>query len=231
MIPLRPLLAAAATLGLVSTAVPSSAASLAGYGFRAGAASSTIHGGLRDLVGSEPRIGFAGAFFARYSLGGLLSVQPEFGWSSKGDEGSFTVDATPVQFETRLDYLEIPVLLRLDIPTGWFLEPHALAGSGVGIRTGSSVVVNAALPPLTAARSPRVQQANIFENVGTFDNPRFRTFDWSAIAGGGLALGRGPLRFVIDSRYTLGLVGIVPDTDRSWGSNGSWTTTLGIEWR
>jgi hypothetical protein len=98
----------------------------------------------------------------------------------------------------------------------------------MAIRTGSSQEID--LAALPAGPGPaKVQFANIFENVGTFDNPNFRNVDWNVVGGGGLAYGRSSLRFVLDTRYELGLAGIYPDSKRSWAHNGAWITTLGVE--
>lgn len=237
----RLLLASAATLGLVSTAVSAAAGSIAGFGFRTGVASSSFLGEYDDAVGSESRTGFATAMFCRFPLSRLLSIQPELAWTSKGDQGelAFTYvptggpSITPVtighSFEHRIDYLEIPVLLRLGAPNGSLFEPWLIMGPGVAFRT--SYVVGTKVRPLASASDARIRRANIFEDVGTFDNPHYRDVDWSVIAGGGLALGRAPFRIVVDSRYALGLVGTFAGADRSFAHNGSWVTTLGIEIR
>jgi outer membrane protein with beta-barrel domain len=241
-LPTRVALAAVA-LGLSSTAVPAAAGPLI-YGFRTGAASSSIRGDYADAFTSDARIGFAGSMFARYRLGSWLSLQPEVGWVSKGEQTSNSViyrsmggpvqnQTIDYQYDTRLDYLEIPVLLRADIPTGWFLEPYVLAGSGVGFRTGSSVTFDftstpaSALPPGPA----KVRHAAIFEGVGTLSNPRFENVDWSVIGGGGVTMGRGPIRIVMDARYTHGLAGIYQTMSASGAHNASWAATLGIELR
>ena len=147
--------------------------------------------------------------------------------------GPIQYETIVFQYDTRLDYVEIPLLLRADIPTGWFFEPYVVAGSGVGFRTGSSVTFDvtstpaAPLPPGPA----RVRHANIFEDVGTLGNPNFENVDWSVIGGGGITLGRGPIRIVMDARYTHGLAGIYQSIDASGAHNASWAATLGIELR
>ena len=227
-----------AMIAVVAIVAPAAATSAPLYGFRMGAAASSIHGQYDDFFHSKARLGFATAAYARFPLGGHLSFQPEVGWASKGDEAALAITFVPPggpptpetiesSFETRIDYVEIPLLLRLDIPTGWMFEPYVLGGPGVGFRTGSSRTV--AFEPSTLNASGRLQRARIFEGVGTFDDPHFENVDWSAIAGAGLMFGRGPIRIVLDSRYTLGPVGIMPDTDRGTAYNGSWATTLGIE--
>lgn len=239
-LPIRSALVVA--LGLSSTAVPAVAGPLI-YGFRTGAASSSIRGYYADAFTSDARIGFAGSMFARYRLGSWLSLQPEVGWVSKGEQTSYSITYMPIggpvqyqtidyQYDTRLDYLEIPVLLRADIPTGWFFEPYVLAGSGVAFRTGSSVAFDftstAASPPPGPAS---VRHAAIFEDMGTLGNPRFENVDWSVIGGGGVTLGRGPIRIVMDARYTHGLASIYQSIDASGAHNTSWAATLGIELR
>ncbi|HEY2954505.1 MAG TPA: porin family protein [Candidatus Eisenbacteria bacterium] len=226
MIRARFLLASAVALGFASTAAPAAAAALAGYGFRSGTAIARFHGEYGDLIDSESRVGFTGGLVARFKLSPLLSVQPEIGWVSKGDEG----DLPGLHYEHRLDYLEIPVLLRLGLPTGPSVEPFLLAGPGLGIRTGSGVKLESRTSP-SAPAATGVQPAIIYERVGTFDGPRFRSQEWSAIGGAGLALGRGPLRIVLDTRYALGLTGILEGADRSWAHNRAWITTLGFELR
>jgi len=237
MIPIRSLLVPAAALGLVSAAVPARAISVAGYGFRMGIAAARIHGDYGDASGSQRRVGFACASFARVPVSGPLSLQPEIGWASKGADDNFTgtvsgggyQETFGFPIEHRIEYLEIPILLRVDVPTGSWLEPHFLMGPEVAIRTGGDRVTGPYT--FTIQPSPRVQGARIFEEVGTVDNPRYRNVDWSMIGGVGLALGRAPLRIVVDSRYALGLAGIFPDSDRSLAHNGAWITTLGIELR
>ena len=241
MNPTRFLLVSTATLGLVSIGGPAAAGSMAGYGFRTGVAASSLLGDFDDTVGSDARTGFSAAMFCRFPLTHVLSIQPELGWTSKGDQGEldFTYvppsgPPTPVtignSFEHRIDYLEIPVLLRIGAPNGSAFEPYLLVGPGVAFRTGSDMEVEIATTGAGAANA-RIRAANIFENVGTFDSPHYRDVDWSAIAGGGLAWGRASFRVVLDTRYALGLAGTFANADASFAHNGSWVTTLGIELR
>jgi hypothetical protein len=239
--PIRSALAIAA-IGILSAAVPASASRLAGYGLRTGVALSGTEGDNSEWYTADPRPGFAGGLFARFSLGSWLSLQPEFGWASKGAKGSFSVtsmstggpvqyETYDVQFEDRRDYFEIPLLVRADIRTGWFLEPYVIGGPGVAFRTGSDRSVSFTSTTQNVPASAKVRYARIFENVGTFDDPRFETVDWSVIGGAGFSLGRGPLRVVMDARFTQGLSGIYSSVDASGAPNASWAATLGIELR
>jgi len=242
MIPTRLLVVSATALGLASAAVTATAGSIAGYGVRTGVAASTIHGDHADALGSGARMGFSGSLFCRFSLGRMLSVQPELGWTSKGEQRDLGITYTPttgpdltpqtltLSYDRRIDYLEIPVLLRLGFPNGSSFEPYLLGGPGVAFRTGSGLELQSTSTAIASGYG-HIQRATIFEGAGTFDDPHYRDVDWSAIAGGGLAWGRAPLRVVVESRYALGLAGVFADTDRSVAHNGSWITTLGIELR
>src|SRR5262245_45540317 len=242
MISTRQLLVSAAALVLAAAVAPATAGSITGYGVRTGVAASTIHGDVGVTIPSESRAGFSGSLFCRFSLSRLFSIQPEVGWTSKGDQGDLgitfiptagpvvTPQAITMSFERRIDYLEIPLLLRVGMPNGSAFEPYLLAGPQVAFRTGSGMDSQFSGAPV-AMGARRIRPARIFEQVGTFDDPHFRNVDWSAIAGGGLAVGHAPFRVLVESRYALGLVGIFPDTDRSVAHNASWITTVGIELR
>lgn len=227
MIPLRARAISAAVAALLSIAAPALAASLAGYGFRTGFASSSIHSSWNahpadgEPIGSGSRSGFAFALFARFPLGRVLSLQPEIGWTSKGDEGYSQIEPTPPQVsnthvEARIDYVGIPVLLRLEVPTGSF-RPYLLAGPEVAFRTHSSQVLSA-----------WIWGDAVYEQV-TIEHPEFRDVDGSLIGGGGLTVGSGRLRAVVECRYALGLVSIYPEGQQAQAYNGAWITTLGIE--
>jgi hypothetical protein len=242
MIPNRFLLVSVATLGLASSADPAAAGAPVSFGFRTGVASSSFLGEYDDAVGSDSRTGFATAMFCRLPLSRLFSIQPELAWTSKGDQGELAFTYIPTggpslapvtisnPFEHRIDYVEIPALLRLGAPNGSLFEPYLLMGPSVAFRI-PSYGRKRPLTPYASANNARVHGASIFENAGTFDSPHYRDVDWSVIAGGGLALGRAPFRIVVDSRCALGLVGTFAGADRSFAHNGSWVTTLGIELR
>ena len=111
------------------------------------------------------------------------------------------------------------------------LTRYVIGGPGVAFRTGSDRSVSFTTTTQNVPASAKVRYARIFENVGTFDDPRFETVDWSVIGGAGLSLGRGPIRVVMDARFTQGLSGIYSSVDASGAHNASWAATLGIELR
>ena len=173
MIQARLLLVSAVVLGLAGIARHAAAGAIAGYGFRTGVAASSILGDFDAGVGSDSRIGFAGAMYRRFPLGRLFSIQPELGWISKGDQGDLAFTYVPtggpsvspvtigLPFEHRIDYLEIPVLLRIGASNGSLFEPYLLIGPGVAFRTGSGTETGFSTTDPDPGIS-RVQPATIF---------------------------------------------------------------------
>ena len=216
----------AAMLALALVPDPALAGSLSGYGLRTGVAASAIRSDHTGSFAPDTRAGFAGSLFCRIALGPSLSIQPEVGWASKGGAGTTATTGDP--FEHRVDYLEVPVLLRVGPARGSFFEPYFVLGPGIAFRTGQKTQTDYRR---VERQNPAVQPASIFEGAGTFDHPNYRAVDFSSIFGFGLAMGNGVFRVVLDARYAAGLVGALETVDRKDAHNRSWITTLGVELR
>jgi hypothetical protein len=99
----------------------------------------------------------------------------------------------------KFDYLEIPILLKLRIPTGSF-HPFIFAGPAFGFNLKA-----------------------LLAGVEIHDMPKA---DYSGVLGGGLQLGRS---IHIDVRYTMGLQKLaVPDLETIDLKNGVLSATLGL---
>ncbi|MGZ5439328.1 MAG: porin family protein, partial [Candidatus Aminicenantales bacterium] len=104
----------------------------------------------------------------------------------------------------RFDYLEIPILLKVRIPTG-DVHPFVFAGPAIGFN------LKAAFQDITGSSS---------------DVAGMNKVDYSAVFGGGLQLGRS---IHIDARYTLGLQKLeVPDLGTIDLKNGVLSATIGL---
>ena len=80
--------------------------------------------------------GFAGGGFLTYSLNDWLALQPEVIFTMKG--GKLVEQATgylPVEFDIRLNYVEIPVLAKVQFFSGGLFRPHLFAGPFVSYLT------------------------------------------------------------------------------------------------
>ena len=181
-------------IGVFATmlALPQAANAGVRFGLKGGANIANVNGDFVDALGDwKNTVGFCGGIFLEFNFGRVLTLQPEVLYTMKGagaGDGKLT-----------FDYIEIPVLLKLRIPTG-SVHPFVFAGPAFGF------TLKAAL-----------------EGVELMDFPKS---DYSAIMGGGLQLGRS---FHVDVRYTLGLQKLeIPDYELIDLKNGVISATIGL---
>ncbi len=139
-----------------------------------------IKGGLSYATLSDKspdfnnRTGFAGGV-AVDMRAGLIGIQPELLYVQKG----VTATGTPSGSSPKLDYLEVPVLLKLTLGTPG-IQPMFYAGPSAGFRLTCTVLeVNCA--------------------SGTI-----KSTDWAAVLGGGVRIG-GNKGLTLEGRYSWGL--------------------------
>ena len=196
----RTLLAATVTLSAPLGAQPTAAARPAPrFGVLAGASIATLAG---DPVEEwDSRTGFVAGGTLTLPLTSVVSFQPEVLFAQKGariSEGGFTATF-------KLDYVEVPLLLRVDVPTtGGMLRPHLLAGPALAFR--ASCDVEASGGGVSASRPCR----DIAHEEGEDD---LRSFDAGLLLGGALGFDFGGRRLNVGARYTLGLTKLVSGDD------------------
>ena len=136
-----------------------------------------IKGGLTyaTLSNKSPdfdnRTGFA-AGIAIDMRSGLIGIQPEVLYVQKG----VTASGTPSGTSPKLDYVEVPVLLKLTLGTPG-LQPMVYAGPSAGFRL-----------------SCKVLEANCASGT-------VKSTDWSAVLGGGVRIG-GNKGLSLEGRYS-----------------------------
>ncbi len=124
--------------------------------------------------------------------GGLFMLQPELHWSQKGSK---ITDINNNEITSTLNYLELPILLRINF--GGSVKLFAMAGASAGYLLGG-----------------KIEGGNLKEEVkDVYDN-----LDISGILGVGIGL--GPIE--IDVRYHAGLSDIV-NNDGNFASLGKIT--------
>jgi hypothetical protein len=161
------------------------------------------------------RWGIGGGGFVTMPLKPRLSLQFEALFAPKGSKttGEAGTEFEGLEGQLALDYLEFPVLLRLDGPRGGRQAFHAFAGPSLGYNT--------------SARNELVVQGEQFDN-GISDNIRdqINYFDVSLVVGAGMEFGR---YFVADARYTWGLTNVNDlDDDETVIKNRAFTILAGI---
>jgi hypothetical protein len=171
---------------------PQSAAAGVKFGIKGGANIANVNGNFSDSLSDwKNTVGFCGGIFLELNFGRVLTVQPEVLYTMKGaDTGTGKLS---------FDYLEIPVLLKVRIPTG-SIHPFVFAGPAFGFVLKS-----------------------VWEGIKIEDMPKA---DYSAILGAGLQLG-GSIH--IDVRYTMGIQKLaIPDLKTIDLKNGVLSATLGL---
>ena len=181
-------LVTAVTFALVS-ALPV-ALSAQQLGILAGGTFSQLHG--LSNVSAETRSGTMFGASLLVPFGHTWSLQPQFLFSNKGSK--FNTGSNG-ETDVRLDYLDIPVLLRYDVAGGSALSPHLYGGPSAGYRVGCNVKASGSGIPNTSSDCGK----------SNFD---LKTFDWGAVVGGGIDLTIGSVGVTGGARYGIGLADI-----------------------
>ena len=172
--------------------LPQTAAADVRFGIKGGANIANVNGNFSDELSDwKSTVGFCAGVFLELNLGRILTIQPEVLYTVKGaDSGTGKL---------KFDYIEIPVLLKVRIPTG-SIHPFIFAGPAFGFNLKA-----------------------LIEGYEISDMP---AADYSAVLGGGLQLGRS---IHIDVRYTMGLQKLdIPDLETIDLKNGVLSATLGL---
>jgi hypothetical protein len=171
---------------------PQTAAAGVKLGIKGGANIANVNGNFTgELSNWKSTVGFCAGIFLELNLGRILTIQPEVLYTVKGaDAGTGKL---------KFDYLEIPVLLKIRIPTG-SLHPFVFAGPAFGFSLKA-----------------------VIDGIKIEDMPKS---DYGAVLGGGLQLGRS---IHIDARYTMGLQKLaIPDLETIDLKNGVLSATIGL---
>jgi hypothetical protein len=178
--------------------------------------------GIGDVVGGafdkKNRIGFDAGVFMKVPLTGMLSLQPEVHYvqngvsitSSTGNVGSL---------DLKIDYLEIPVLFRLDVSgAGASVHPILLAGASGAYRVRCS---------LSATGQGNSVSQNC--NAGADSQDPFKKSDFGLVGGAGIAFTSMGHSLSLQARYTYGLSSIATkDTETSKPKNRALAILLGL---
>lgn len=169
----------------LAVAGAASAASAQGMeiGVKGGLSLAEFSGGdnaFDEAEGSRTAV-LAGAFLA-LPLGGPLFLQPEAQFAQKGSRYDFD----DVDLTLRMDYVEVPLLLKARFGIG--VRPYVFAGPYVGFRLRAQVEGDGGADG---------RSGEPFED-------RTKGTDFGVVAGAGVELGS----FLVEARYAHGLAGI-----------------------
>lgn len=201
-------------LGLAALASPAIAQNPAGrptFGLYGGLNYTKAEG--RDVSDAAYRAGFLGGGFLVWELNDRFGIQPEVQFSQEGTKFNSTENGTSVTGNFRIDYIQIPVLLRFN-PTrmaedfNW----HFVAGPLVAFKTSCGLSMSPAL-----AGAP-----TSCKDIGTVEST-----DYGAMAGAGVDFKVGGQYLTVSGRYHFGMPDIVKDNN---GKNRGFSLMLGTRW-
>ena len=182
-----------ATLALLITA------SFAGTLFAQGLTGKGVKVGINiakfggdDAEDLDSKIGLAIGGFITYSVNDRFAIQPEVFYTMKGAKSEVedfvgeTITST-----LSFNYLEIPVLAKLTIPTEGAVEPNVFLGPALAIN-------------LSADSKTEFAGVELEVDLKEFT----KSVDFGLVVGAGAAYAMGEADLTVDARYTLGLATI-----------------------
>lgn len=159
------------------------------WGIKAGVNSADIQS--NTVGGGERRRAFVGGGFLELDFIGSFALQADLLYSQKGDENEVGAGTDRTLFRVKLDYVEVPVMLKLQGPLLGGAEANFYAGPSVAFKVNESVE---GLAPGTLV-------------TGTLA----KSTDIGAALGIEFVFGLGGPQFVVDLRFTPGFSSIRDD--------------------
>ena len=135
-----------------------------------------------------------------FHFGGIVSIgiQETFALQIEAilSEKGFSFTETGVTAALELSYLQIPILAKVIVPTPPTspVTPHFFAGPNLGFEVSCNITGEGGGVSVSAGCD-----ASGLET---------KAFDFGLLFGGGLSIGKGPVAFLIDVAYDLGLANI-----------------------
>ena len=165
-------------------------------GVKIGLNSAKLHGDdvedFEDMLGAgfDSKLGFCFGGFVTFSLHEMFAIQPEVLYTMKGAKMEESVMGETLYVWVNLNYLEIPVLAKLQIPTQGNIKPSIFVGPALGIKVSAKA---------KAEYAGETEEEDIEDMKST---------DLGLVIGGGVDFGLGKGMITVDLRYTLGLATI-----------------------
>ena len=145
-----------------------------------------------DAFDTSSLTSFGGGGFIRFRIAGL-SLQTELLALTKG--ATFEDPIPDDNLKLKVDYIEVPLMLRFGLSSGTGFMPYVMAGPSVGFEIGCELEED------DSDISEDCDEAG----VGLFE--RAKT-DFGLTGGLGFELPAGPGNVLLEGRYTLGLTDI-----------------------
>lgn len=153
--------------------------------------------GGSDASGAKSRTSFFAGASLTVPLSSSFYVQPEALYSDEGASADLVVDTVTVHGAIKLAYLEVPVLLGVNLTPSARTGLRIFAGPAVGLKLSCSVA--ATIAGLTSSQSCPSDFA--------------KSTDFGVTGGAGLTMHMTKFNVNVDARYTLGLAKVLTGGD------------------
>lgn len=159
------------------------------FGPKLGYTNSTLNG--NDVPnGANSLSGITGGFFFKANANEVVAIQPEILYAQRG--ATTTTDTDPDGLTLGVDYLQVPLLIKVQIPTAGAIYPFVYAG------------------PYGAFELDNNFNATILNGgIGINSNADVHDFDYGGIVGAGMDFQLDNLFIGFDARYDIGMSQIV----------------------
>lgn len=181
------------------------AGEITGKGIKAGLNIANLTGD--DVEDTDPKMGLAIGGFLTYSINDMFSIQPEILFTMKGMKIDYEETETDDNWEYyaksegswKLNYLEIPVLAKLNIPMESSVKPNIFLGPALGINLSATYDMD--YEWWEKEDGVIVEEGSESEDGDIED---IKGADFGLIFGAGVEFGK----ITVDARYNLGLTTI-----------------------
>lgn len=212
---LRHLVPIAGAVALITAALPAHAQR---FGITAGATFSNLRSS--EDLDLERRTGTTFGVSLQFPMGSKFALQPEALFLSKGAKlRQPFVGTAGARTNIRLDYLEIPVLLRYDFSRE-VIGPHMYIGPSVGFNVGCRLQYGGG-----------TEEEALGNTDCDRDDFKPKTLDYGLTVGAGVDFNLGPLAATGGLRYGIGLADIRDDNSDEFKSrvnNGVLSLYVGL---
>ena len=140
--------------------------------------------------------GFCAGVFSNFEMSTVFGIRAEFIYTQKGAKHLVYIQYPTGTSMTALDYLEIPIFVKLTEPTQGMFRPYLLVGPYVAYNLAAT---------LKWEYDGDVDEYDLDDDI--------KDWDYGIAIGGGFDLVMPVGKIVFDGRYTVGLTSFKEDSD------------------
>ncbi|MEO8879750.1 MAG: porin family protein [Gemmatimonadaceae bacterium] len=160
------------------------------FGLLAGVNFASLRGS--DAANAKTRTGFVGGLSMNLHVARHVGIEVDGLYSQEGAK----FNAQGGDETLKLDYIRVPVLLRLGIPTQSSVHPFVVVGPSLGFKVGCKETLGS-----DSANCDSVEGLSV------------KSFDFAGAVGGGVGFRVGKEELSVQARYTMGFSKIIDNSD------------------